>query len=215
MNLFARGLGGFTSDMMNASKGMRGRLIFQSICLACQGGFVVIFGYTKSLGGAIVVMIIFSLFVQASEGAIYAVIPYVRPPVTGSVAGLVGAGGNLGGVVFSIIFRYWDYRPAFIIMGVVAAGSALLSPLIVIQGQSAIFCNCADRARMGLEKVQENMVIRVDSTPDNGKDELDDENEQDNSLSTKPSTKKTADGIAVDDSDLMIAENSIDMKQKE
>ena len=91
--------------MMNASKGMRGRLIFQSISLACQGCFVVVFGYTKSLGGAIATMIVFSFFVQASEGAIYAVVPYVRPPVTGSVAGLVGAGGNLGGVVFSIIFR--------------------------------------------------------------------------------------------------------------
>ena len=160
-------------------------------------------------------MIIFSLFVQASEGAIYAVIPYVRPPVTGSVAGLVGAGGNLGGVVFSIIFRYWDYRPAFIIMGVVAAGSALLSPLIVIQGQSAIFCNCADRARMGLEKVQDSMVIRVDSASDNGKGGLGDENEQESSLSTKPSTKKAADGIALEDSDLLVAENSVDLEQKE
>ena len=208
MNLFARGLGGFTSDMMNASKGMRGRLIFQSIALACQGGFVVIFGYTRSLGGAVVVMIIFSLFVQASEGAIYAVIPYVRPPVTGSVAGLVGAGGNLGGVVFSIIFRYYQYRPAFIIMGVIAAGSALLSPLIVIQGQSAIFCNCADRARMGLEKARDGMVIRVDSFQEN-------ENEQENSLSTKPSTKKTADGAVIDDSDILIAENSIEVEDKE
>lgn len=215
MNLFARGLGGFTSDMMNASKGMRGRLIFQSIALACQGGFVVIFGYTGSLGGAVVVMIIFSLFVQASEGAIYAVIPYVRPPVTGSVAGLVGAGGNLGGIVFSIIFRYYQDRPAFIIMGVIAAASALLSPLIVIQGQSAIFCNCADRAKMGLDKAKESMVIRVDSFPDSGKSELNDENEQENSLSSKPSTKKTTDCVAFDDSELLIADNAIDMEQKE
>lgn len=201
--------------MMNASKGMRGRLIFQSIALACQGGFVVIFGYTGSLGGAVVVMIIFSLFVQASEGAIYAVIPYVRPPVTGSVAGLVGAGGNLGGIVFSIIFRYYQDRPAFIIMGVIAAASALLSPLIVIQGQSAIFCNCADRAKMGLDKAKESMVIRVDSFPDSGKSELNDENEQENSLSSKPSTKKTTDCVAFDDSELLIADNAIDMEQKE
>mmetsp|Transcript_39208 Transcript_39208/g.80316 ORF Transcript_39208/g.80316 Transcript_39208/m.80316 type:complete len:217 (-) Transcript_39208:204-854(-) len=133
--------------MMNASQGMRGRLIFQSISLACQGGFVVVFGYTRTLGGAIATMVVFSLFVQSSEGAIYAVIPYVRPPVTGSVAGLVGAGGNLGGVVFSIIFRYYEYRPAFILMGVIAAASALLSPLIQIKDHSAILCNCHDRKR--------------------------------------------------------------------
>lgn len=190
------GLGGFTSDMMNASKGMRGRLIFQSISLACQGCFVVVFGYTKSLGGAIATMIVFSFFVQASEGAIYAVVPYVRPPVTGSVAGLVGAGGNLGGVVFSIIFRYYQDRPAFIIMGVIAAASALLSPFIVIQGQSAIFCNCGDRARKGLEKATGNDLNRGDSfQEDNAKDTLHCEENQ--------KVKSTS----LEDSEMMIAEN--------
>lgn len=106
-----------------------------------------VFGYTRTLGGAIATMVVFSLFVQSSEGAIYAVIPYVRPPVTGSVAGLVGAGGNLGGVVFSIIFRYYEYRPAFILMGVIAAASSLLSPLIQIPDHSAVLCNCADNKR--------------------------------------------------------------------
>jgi len=206
-HIHTTGLGGFTSDMMNASKGMRGRLIFQSIALACQGGFVVIFGYTRSLGGAIVVMIIFSLFVQASEGSIYAVVPYVRPPVTGSVAGLVGAGGNFGGVVFSIIFRYYQDRPAFIIMGVIAAASALLSPLIVIQGQSVIFCNCADKARLGLQKARGTVLNRADSPnhadsfQDSEKDELNYEDDEENSP-----PKKTL-NAAVDDSEMMMAEN--------
>jgi NNP family nitrate/nitrite transporter-like MFS transporter len=37
MNLFARGLGGFFSDISNAYLGMRGRLIWQFLCFALEG----------------------------------------------------------------------------------------------------------------------------------------------------------------------------------
>ena len=37
MNLFARGLGGFLSDISNAYSGMRGRLIWQLVCFFFEG----------------------------------------------------------------------------------------------------------------------------------------------------------------------------------
>merc|ERR1712151_1491142 len=80
MNLFARGLGGFLSDKANAKMGMRGRLWAQTICLACEGALVLVFANTPSLTGAIVVMVFFSLFVQAAEGSSYGIVPYVDPP---------------------------------------------------------------------------------------------------------------------------------------
>merc|ERR1739838_223520 len=43
MNLFARGIGGFSSDKMNAKMGMRGRLIVQTILLLLEGAMVFIF----------------------------------------------------------------------------------------------------------------------------------------------------------------------------
>ena len=43
MNLFARGLGGFFSDMANAKCGMRGRIWVQTIFLAAEGALVLIF----------------------------------------------------------------------------------------------------------------------------------------------------------------------------
>lgn len=71
MNLFARGFGGFFSDKASAKMGMRGRLWVQAILLLCEGAMVLIFANTGSLGPAICVMIVFSLFVQAAEGSTY------------------------------------------------------------------------------------------------------------------------------------------------
>merc|ERR1712087_739448 len=62
MNLFARGLGGFTSDKFNAKMGMRGRLIWQTVCLLTEGAMVLIFAKTKSLAVSIIILIFFSSF---------------------------------------------------------------------------------------------------------------------------------------------------------
>merc|ERR1711861_65221 len=50
-------------------------------------------------GVVVLVMIMFSLCVQAAEGLHYGIVPYVSRPALGIVSGMVGAGGNLGGVV--------------------------------------------------------------------------------------------------------------------
>ena len=54
---------------------------------------------------AIMSMIVFSLFVQMSEGATYAVVPFVNKKALGGVAGIVGAGGNAGAVAAGFLFR--------------------------------------------------------------------------------------------------------------
>ena len=144
MNLFARGIGGIFSDMANARMGMRGRILIQTILLAGEGCMVLIFATTKSLGGAIFVMVIFSLFVQSAEGSSYGIVPYVDPPSTGSIAGIVGAGGNTGAVCFGLGFRQLDYKPAFFIMGFSILGSSVLSVLINIKGHSALLWGTDD-----------------------------------------------------------------------
>ena len=67
MNLFARGLGGFISDIMNVKFGMRGRLLWQFLSVVLEGIFLLVFAHTSSLGGAIFTMIILSFFVQNAE----------------------------------------------------------------------------------------------------------------------------------------------------
>jgi len=139
MNLFARGLGGFTSDIFNSKMGMRGRLIWQTICLLIEGAMVLVFASTNTLGLAIFILVIFSSFVQAAEGSTYGIVPYVDPPATGSISGIVGAGGNTGAVCFGLGFRQLEStKSAFNLMGFTILGSALLTFLVMIKGHRSI-----------------------------------------------------------------------------
>jgi NNP family nitrate/nitrite transporter-like MFS transporter len=139
MNLFARGLGGYISDKASARMGMRGRLLVQTFFLATEGAMVLVFAVTKSLAGAIVVMTIFSILVQAANGSTFGIVPYINPAATGSVSGIVGAGGNTGAVVFGLGFRQLATdRQAYLMMGGLILGSSLLSMLVFIKGQSGL-----------------------------------------------------------------------------
>jgi len=139
MNLFARGLGGFLSDMGNKHMNMKGRIWAQTGCLIVEGVLVLVFAQTQTLGAAISVMVFFSLFVQAAEGTSYGIVPYVDPPATGAISGIVGAGGNTGAVCFGLGFRNLSYKTAFYVMGFTILGSSLLSALLVIKGHAGIF----------------------------------------------------------------------------
>mmetsp|Transcript_15033 Transcript_15033/g.28296 ORF Transcript_15033/g.28296 Transcript_15033/m.28296 type:complete len:487 (-) Transcript_15033:1067-2527(-) len=139
MNLFARGLGGFVSDKMNAKMGMRGRLIVQAVTLTVEAVMVLVFAQTKSLGLAIFVLVVFSTMVQAAEGATYGIVPYVDPPATGSISGIVGAGGNTGAVCFGLCFRQLSsIKTAFNIMGFSIFVSAAMTFLIIIKGHRSL-----------------------------------------------------------------------------
>lgn len=144
MNLFARGLGGYICDKSNAWMGMKGRIISNSAFLAFEGVFIFIFANSTSLAAAIVVMIFFSLFVQAAEGSTFGIVPYIKPEATGSVSGIVGAGGNVGAVLFGLCFRQLDYKSAFYITGSVVLVSSILGLVIVIKGQSSFICGGTD-----------------------------------------------------------------------
>eukprot|EP00546_Thalassionema_frauenfeldii_P012548 CAMPEP_0178930918 /NCGR_PEP_ID=MMETSP0786-20121207/21588_1 /TAXON_ID=186022 /ORGANISM="Thalassionema frauenfeldii, Strain CCMP 1798" /LENGTH=523 /DNA_ID=CAMNT_0020607671 /DNA_START=34 /DNA_END=1605 /DNA_ORIENTATION=+ len=137
MNLFARGTGGWISDVANRQWGTTGRLGWQSLVLLLEGTMVVVFANcaNHSLASSIVVLVFFSIFVQAAEGSTYGIVPYVNPKVTGSISGIVGAGGNVGSVVFSLLFRQLDSKTAFTIMGSTIILTSVLSIFIRIPGQ--------------------------------------------------------------------------------
>jgi MFS transporter, NNP family, nitrate/nitrite transporter len=105
MNIFARTLGGVFSDMIAVRSGLRGRVAFMGAVLLLEGIALVVFAQMALLLWAVVAMMIFSLFVQMSEGATYAVVPFINKKAVGSVAGIVGAGGNAGAVAAGFLFR--------------------------------------------------------------------------------------------------------------
>jgi NNP family nitrate/nitrite transporter-like MFS transporter len=139
MNLFARGVGGFVSDKMNLKMGMKGRLIWQGALLCVEGVMVFIFANTASLGLAIFIMVIFSTIVQSAEGSTYGIVPYVNPPVTGSIAGIVGAGGNCGAVGFGLGFRQLETKQAFYLMASTIVVSGILTIFVNIKGHAGMF----------------------------------------------------------------------------
>jgi MFS transporter, NNP family, nitrate/nitrite transporter len=132
MNIFARALGGLASDWLNTSKGMRGRLWLQLILLMCEGVLVIVFANARTLTGAVVTMCIFSVFTQSAEGAIFGVVPYVHKMHSGAVAGFVGAGGNVGSMVYGLGFQSLEYKAAFTMMGSIIIATSFLSVFINI-----------------------------------------------------------------------------------
>ena len=105
MNLFARTLGGVFSDRFARRAGLTGRVYFLFAVLLLEGIALVAFSQMAVLGAAIVTMVVFSLFVQMSEGATYGIVPFVNRKAVGAVAGIVGAGGNAGAVAAGFLFK--------------------------------------------------------------------------------------------------------------
>ena len=96
-------------------------------------------------------MIVFSLFVQASEGATYGIVPYVDRQYPGCVSGIVGAGGNVGATAFGLALRQLNYSTAFNIMGGTIIASAFLSFCIFIKGESNMFNDGVQAEEIGAE----------------------------------------------------------------
>ena len=127
--LFARTLGGFCGDRAGQRFGVRGRILTLSGLLAAEGLMLVVFSQMGSLAIAVGTLIVFGLFTHMSAGASYAVVPFVRRDAVGAVAGIIGAGGNIGAVLAGFLFRSEGLamQTALLVLGLsVVATSALV-----------------------------------------------------------------------------------------
>jgi NNP family nitrate/nitrite transporter-like MFS transporter len=117
INLVARPMGGLVSDRM----GNR-RFVMLSYMFGIGVGLVLM-GLLNSawpLPVAIVVTVACSFFVQGAEGATFGIIPSIKRRVTGQIAGMAGAYGNVGAVFYLFVFMFVDYSTFFFIL---AAGA--------------------------------------------------------------------------------------------
>lgn len=129
--LFARALGGIASDKVAGRFGLDGRTLLLFALLVGEGVGLIGFSAMESVVPAIAAMLAFGLFTHMSCGAIYALVPFVDRKALGGVAGIVGAGGNVGAVAAGFLVKYTNGLPqALYILGwtvlVCAVGSALI-----------------------------------------------------------------------------------------
>ncbi len=129
MNIFARALGGMVSDRCGLRWGLRGRAALLGGTLAWRLGLI-LFAQSRYLPLAVAAMLLTGLFLKMSNGATYAVVPFVNRRALGAVAGIVGAGGNVGAVLAGFLFKTEaiTWPQALLYLG----GAVLLSSTLVL-----------------------------------------------------------------------------------
>ena len=132
MNLFARTLGGYFGDKAGMRWGLSGRVWLLGAVILLEGLALMLFSSMTILPLAIATMILFSLFVQMAEGATFSVVPFINKKAMGTVAGIVGAGGNAGAVAAGFLFKVesLSYAEALFIIGIVVGLSSSLTLLV-------------------------------------------------------------------------------------
>ncbi len=125
VNLFARPLGGLISDKLHNRK-----RVMALYMLGIAAGFLLM-GFIDSawpIWLAVAITVMASIFVQGAEGATFAIIPLIHKRQTGQIAGMAGAYGNVGAVIYLVIFSLVDASTFFYIL----AGGAAISLIVVM-----------------------------------------------------------------------------------
>ncbi len=124
MNLIARPGGGLISDKYGRKKSLTIFLIGLVI-----GYFIMSqIESSWSLFLAVAVTMMCSFFVQAGEGAVFAMVPLIKRRMTGQIAGMVGAYGNVGAVLFLTVLSFVSPQIFFLTIA-----SAALFVLVAVQ----------------------------------------------------------------------------------
>ncbi len=129
--LFARALGGILSDRVARRAGLSGRTWLLALLLLGEGIGLLAFSRADVVGTAITAMLAFGLFTHMACGSLYALVPFVDRKVLGGVTGIVGAGGNVGGVAAGFLLRgLGSITQCLFILGLTAIICAVATTLI-------------------------------------------------------------------------------------
>jgi len=113
MNLVARPTGGWFSDYFGRRRSL----------LILIGGLSVGYALLSQINSswwipaAVISTMVCSFFVQAGEGAVFAIVPLIKRRMTGQIAGMTGAYGNVGAVTYLTILSFVDYSTFFLLIG--------------------------------------------------------------------------------------------------
>jgi nitrate/nitrite transporter NarK len=125
--------------MFYARYSHRGRHYVLFGALVLEGVALVAFSTVGSayFSRAIIVLVIFSTFVQMAEGAEFAMIPAIgrSKGAPGAVSGFVSSGGNIGAVLFTFMHTQYasmeaDPREAYRVHGIIVIVISCLVPFL-------------------------------------------------------------------------------------
>ena len=116
MNLMSRPAGGWISDKF----GRKSTLMILTAGLAAGYALMGMVDGTWPLWLAVVIAMGCSFFVQSGEGAVFAVVPLIKRRMTGQIAGMTGAYGNVGAVTFLTVLSFVDYSTFFYVIAATA-----------------------------------------------------------------------------------------------
>ncbi|GME99539.1 unnamed protein product [[Candida] boidinii] len=142
LNVVIRPLGGFISDLLYRKfKTTKAKKFWCLFCGFMQGVFLLWIGLVPSLKihSLIAALMIMCVFMEMGNGANYGFVYFVNKKHPGIVAGSTGAFGNIGGVLFSLVFRYnvvngkTNYFRSFWIIGICSMATTALCTLIPLR----------------------------------------------------------------------------------
>lgn len=131
LNVVFRPIAGLMSDFLYRRTGtVWAKKAWLHSLSIIAGAFLVATGVTDSHNKSTMFGLVAgcAFFIEGANGANYALVPHVHPHANGIVSGVTGATGNLGGIIFAIIFRFdvtgkvTHYGRSFWIIGVITMG---------------------------------------------------------------------------------------------
>ena len=123
MNLLSRPLGGWISDKYGRKK----TLVILTTGLSLGYAVMATINGNWPLVLAVIAAMSCSFFVQAGEGAVFAAVPLIKRRLTGQIAGMTGAYGNVGAVCYLTVLSFVSYSVFFWMI----AASAFLGLLML------------------------------------------------------------------------------------
>ncbi len=134
MNLASRPGGGWISDKFGRKKTLL--VLTAGLALGYVGMGQISQDWPIVL--AVLMAMACSFFVQAGEGAVFAAVPLIKRRLTGQIAGMTGAYGNVGAVFYLTILSVVDYQTFFYVIAATAVlGFLTLLMLEEPKGQMA------------------------------------------------------------------------------
>lgn len=165
--LFARAMGGMASDRLASKRGLVSRARLLSALMFCEGAGLLWFSTAQSVAVAVTAMLAFGLCLHMACGATYALVPFVDRKALGGVAGIIGAGGNVGAVAAGFLQKYTgSVQHTFAVLGGFVMTGSLCALAVRFSRE-----HLASEERLHQEALQRNWLLqpREPSTESTGR----------------------------------------------